>query len=89
MRQGKVYLDFLQNRTGQTLAAPYSVRPWPGATVSAPLAWREVRRGLDPARFTIRTMPKRLERLGDLWRPVLGRGIDLQACLARLERLVR
>lgn len=83
-RQGRVYLDFLQNRRGQTLAVPYSVRPYAGATVSTPLKWSEVRKGLDPAKFTIRTMPKRLDKVGDLWKPVLGRGIDLEACLARL-----
>src|SRR5882724_1147863 len=57
LRQGRVYLDFLQNRRGQTLAAAYAVRPYPGATVSTPLQWREVKKGLDPARFTIRTVP--------------------------------
>jgi bifunctional non-homologous end joining protein LigD len=84
LRQGRVYLDFLQNRRGQTLAAPYSVRPHPGATVSAPLKWSEVRKGLDPAKFTMRTMAKRLDKIGDLWAPVLGPGVDLMACLGRL-----
>ena len=84
LRQGRVYLDCLQNARGQTLAAPYSVRPYPGATVSTPLRWREVTPRLDPARFTIKTMPRRLDRLGDLWKPVLGPGIDLEACLDRL-----
>ncbi|MDP4196435.1 MAG: non-homologous end-joining DNA ligase, partial [Bacteroidota bacterium] len=50
-RSGKVYLDYLQNRSGQTIAAPYSVRPKPGATVSAPLNWDEVKPGLDPMKF--------------------------------------
>lgn len=84
LRQGKVYLDFLQNRRGQTLVAPYSVRPYPGATVSTPLYWREVKKGLHPSAFTIKTMPRRLNKVGDLWEPVLGRGIDLQSCLERL-----
>src|SRR5262249_3506504 len=83
-RQGRVYLDFLQNRPGQALAAPYSVRPYPGATVSAPLRWQEVKKGLDPARFTIKTMAGRLDKLGDLWQPVLGPGADLEACLEKL-----
>jgi bifunctional non-homologous end joining protein LigD len=86
LRQGRVYLDCFQNARGQTLAAPYSVRPYPGATVSAPLSWREVRHGLDPARFTIRTMAKRLDKVGDLWQPVLGPCIDLIACLERLSK---
>jgi bifunctional non-homologous end joining protein LigD len=85
-RQGKVYLDFLQNRRGQTLAAPYSVRPYPNATVSAPLKWSEVKKGLDPAQFTMRTMRKRLDKVGDLWEPVLGPGIDLVTCLERLRQ---
>ena len=83
-RQKKVYLDFLQNRHGQTLAAPYSVRPHPGATVSTPLRWEEVRHGLDPSQFTIRTIGKRLEKTGDLWTPVLSSTIDLVKCLQRL-----
>jgi bifunctional non-homologous end joining protein LigD len=83
-RQHKVYLDFLQNRAGQTLAAPYSIRPRPGATVSTPLRWEEVRVGLDPQAFTIRTAPSRFERLGDLFAGVLGPGIDLNQCLENL-----
>jgi bifunctional non-homologous end joining protein LigD len=86
LRQHRVYLDFLQNRRGQTLAAPYSVRPYPGATVSTPLKWQEVNKSLDPAKFTIRTMGKRLEKVGDLWKPTLGSGVDLTACLERLQQ---
>jgi bifunctional non-homologous end joining protein LigD len=86
LRPKRVYLDFLQNRRGQTLAAPYSVRPYPGATVSTPLRWQEVTKKLDPSRFTIRTIPQRLDKVGDLWKPVLGKGIDLAACLRRLHR---
>lgn len=86
LRPRRVYLDYLQNRRAQTLAAPYSARPHPGATVSAPMQWTEVRRGLDPARFTIRTIPRRLARVGDLWSPVLGPGIDLADSLDRLKR---
>jgi bifunctional non-homologous end joining protein LigD len=88
-RQGRVYLDYLQNGKGKTLAAAYSVRPSPGATVSTPLKWTEVRRGLDPAAYTIKTMPKRLAAVGDLWKPVLGPGIDLPACLERLAVLLK
>jgi bifunctional non-homologous end joining protein LigD len=88
-RQKRVYLDYLQNRRGQTLAAPYSVRPAPGAPVSTPLRWSEVKRGLDPGRFTIRTIGKRLERLGDLWDAKWKPGIDLAECLARLTAQVQ
>lgn len=87
-RQKRVYLDWLQNGRGKTLAAPYSVRPYAGATVSAPLHWAEVRRGLTPSKFTIRTMSKRLSKEGDLWQPVLGQGIDLQACLAKMASML-
>lgn len=86
LRQKRVYLDYLQNRYGQTLAAPYSARPVAGATVSAPLNWSEVRKTLDPTRFTIRTMAQRVDKVGDLWRPVLGGGVDLVRCLERLMR---
>jgi bifunctional non-homologous end joining protein LigD len=85
-RQKKVYLDFLQNKAGQTLAAPYSIRPRPGATVSAPLKWEEVKAGLNPHQFTIATMPSRLEHLGDLFSGVLGPGIDMEKCLENLEK---
>ncbi|MGH7656803.1 MAG: DNA ligase D, partial [Gemmatimonadales bacterium] len=62
-RQGKVYVDFLQNGHGRLLVAPYSVRPLPGAPVSAPLKWSEVNGKLDISKFTIRTMPKRLAKM--------------------------
>lgn len=88
-RQQRVYLDYLQNRGGQTLAAPYSVRPRPGATVSTPLSWDEVRIGLNPGSFTIRTMPARLAERGDLFQPVLGPGIDLERCLDNLLKPYR
>uniref|UniRef100_C6E8Q6 DNA ligase (ATP) n=1 Tax=Geobacter sp. (strain M21) TaxID=443144 RepID=C6E8Q6_GEOSM len=84
-RQKKVYLDFLQNKPGQTLAAPYSIRPRPGATVSTPLRWEEVKPGLDPRQFTIDTIGKRLEQVGDLFQGVLGPGIDMEQCLERLQ----
>jgi bifunctional non-homologous end joining protein LigD len=84
-RQGKVYLDFLQNRRGQTLAQAYSVRPAKHATVSAPLDWAEVAPGLQPEQFTIRNMAARLEQVGDLWKPVTGKGIDLKLALKALE----
>jgi bifunctional non-homologous end joining protein LigD len=85
-RQKKVYLDFLQNKAGQTLAAPYSIRPRPGATVSTPLRWEEVKPGLHPSQFTIRSMPPRLEHLGDIFSGVLGPGIDIETCIENLEK---
>ncbi len=83
-RRGKLYVDYLQNRRGQTTVAAYSVRPVAGATVSTPLRWSEATRRLDPRKFTIRTLPRRIERLGDLWVGVLGAGVNLGRCLAGL-----
>jgi bifunctional non-homologous end joining protein LigD len=85
-RHHKIYLDFLQNREGQTLAAPYSVRPTPDATVAMPLHWEEVNQGLKPTDFTIKNAPARLKKLGDIWKPVLGPGIDLAKTLEIIER---
>ena len=89
-RGGKVYLDYLQNRHGQTIAAPYSARPVPGATVSTPLEWREVNDELDPRKFTIRTLPKRLERRKrDPVVDVLTLDQDVVAALGRLAERER
>jgi len=88
-RQGRVYLDYVQNGKGKTLAAAYAVRPYSGATVSTPLQWSEVNKRLDPSKFTLRTVPQRLAGPGDLWAPVLGPGIDLPACLERLSVLLK
>lgn len=84
-RKKKVYLDFLQNNKGQTLAAPYSARPKPGATVSTPLEWKEVNAKLNPGDFTIKTILKRLEKVGDLWKPVLGKGNNILKVLEKLQ----
>jgi bifunctional non-homologous end joining protein LigD len=88
-RGGKVYIDFLQNGFGKLLVAPYSVRPLAGAPVSTPLEWSEVRRGLDPSRFTIKTLPARLKRKKrDPVRAVLEAKPDLVSALARLAALM-
>jgi bifunctional non-homologous end joining protein LigD len=89
-RGGRVYLDVGQNGAGRTLVAPFAVRARPGAPVSCPLRWAEVTPRLDPARFTIRTVPPRAARTSDPLAPVLGPGIDMAAALARLRtRLAR
>ncbi|HUF65264.1 MAG TPA: DNA ligase D [Gemmatimonadaceae bacterium] len=88
-RSDKVYLDYLQNRHGQTIVAPFSVRPLPGATVSMPLQWDEVNAQLDPRAFTIRTAIERMETLGaDPMLGVLEEKPDLQAVLERLGALL-
>ena len=88
-RGDKVYLDYLQNRHGQTIVAPFSVRPLPGATVSMPLTWDEVNGSLDPRAFTIRTALERMERLGaDPVLPVLEARPDLAQVLERLASVM-
>jgi bifunctional non-homologous end joining protein LigD len=77
-REGKMYVDFLQNRPKATLACPYSLRPKPGATVSMPLHWDEVKKGLKMTDFTIFNAVERMRAEGDIFKPVLGEGIDLQ-----------
>ncbi|WGQ10690.1 DNA ligase D [Pedobacter gandavensis] len=80
-RKGKMYLDFLQNRPGATIAGVYSLRPKPGATVSMPLYWDEVKPGLTMRDFTIHNAPDRLREIGDLFTGVLGEGIDMIAAI--------
>jgi bifunctional non-homologous end joining protein LigD len=86
VRRKQIYLDYLQNNIAQTVAAPYSVRPKQGATVSAPLHWEEVKKGLHPSAFTIHTMPQRLNQMGDIFGGVLGLGVNLEECLRKLEK---
>jgi bifunctional non-homologous end joining protein LigD len=81
-----IYLDHLQNRRGQTMASVYSLRPRMGATVSMPLKWEEVKHGLSPQDFNIFNALKRIEKKGDLFAQVLGKGIDLAKCLKLLEK---
>ena len=76
-RRGKMYIDFLQNRPQATVAAPYSLRPKPGATVSMPLHWGELKKGLKMADFTIFNAIDRIKNEGDIFKPVLGKGINL------------
>jgi bifunctional non-homologous end joining protein LigD len=86
-RQQRVYIDFLQNNFAQTVASVYSVRAKPGATVSTPLKWSEVKPGLHPADFTIKTVPKRLKKLGDLFEPILGPGIQIPSLIQKIGHL--
>ena len=76
-RKGRMYIDFLQNRPQATICAPYSVRPKPGATVSMPLHWEEVKKGLKMKDFNIKNGLERIRMEGDIFKPVLGKGIDL------------
>ena len=83
-RKGKVYIDYHQNNLGQTIAAPYSVRAKPRATVSTPLRWSEVNKRLTPQKFTIKNLFTRLKKVGDLYAPTLGKGIDLKKAQSKL-----
>ena len=88
-RGEKVYLDYLQNRHGQTIVAQFSVRPLPGATVSMPLRWDEVDGSLDPKTFTIRNAVQRMERLSvDPVLPVLEVKPNLNDVLTRLAQVL-
>lgn len=84
-RKGKMYLDFLQNRAHATIAAPYSLRPKPGATVSMPLHWEEVRSGLKMTDFTINNAIQRMNESGDIFKPVLGKGVDLKTAIKNYQ----
>lgn len=86
-RNGKMYLDFLQNRPGATIAGPYSLRPKPGATVSMPLHWEEVKPGLMMKHFTIFNTLDRLKVEGDLFKGVLGKGIDLEKVIKKAQSI--
>ena len=80
----KIYVDYLQNRPGQTLSSVYSARPKPGAPVSTPLEWKEVKNGIDPKDYNIKNIIKRLEKKGDLFAPVLKKGIDMMKAIKKL-----
>jgi bifunctional non-homologous end joining protein LigD len=84
-RKGKMYLDFLQNRPGATIACPYSLRPKVGATVSMPLHWDEVKPGLKMKDFNIFNTMDRLKVEGDLFKGVLGKGIDLKKAINKAK----
>ncbi|HUK35652.1 MAG TPA: hypothetical protein VLV86_17160, partial [Vicinamibacterales bacterium] len=78
-RGRQVYVDYLQNIPGKTLATAYSARASEYAGVSAPLTWKEVHAGVDREAFTIRTMPARLKKMGDLWAAFRkSKGFDLE-----------
>lgn len=85
-RGGKVYIDFLQNGFGKTIAAPLSVRPRRGAPVSTPMSWDEIRPRLDPGRLTLRTVPARLRKRHDPMRGLLTTETDVQAALHALTK---
>jgi len=83
--RGRVLVDYNQNAWGRTLASIYSVRPRPEATVSTPVTWKEIERGIRIEDFTVKNVPARIAKLGDLWKPLLhARGrVNLRKLLAQ------
>lgn len=86
-RNGKMYLDFLQNRPQATVAAPYSLRPKPGASISMPLHWEEVKKGLKIRDFNIQNAMGRLKEEGDLFKGVFGKATNMDKALKKLHSL--
>jgi len=88
-RRGRIYVDTGRNGYGATFAAAYTVRAKRGAPVSAPCTWEEVERGeVGPGTFTLRTMPDRVARVGDLWADMRRRGRSLKRPGEKLRRLM-
>ncbi|MGF1508273.1 MAG: DNA ligase D [Myxococcota bacterium] len=88
-RKGRIYVDVLQNGHGKLLVSAYSVRPLPGAPVSTPLHWREVTSRLEPRKFSIKTVPRRLQaQKKDPWAGILELKPDLLSALERLQALI-
>jgi bifunctional non-homologous end joining protein LigD len=75
---GRVLVDYNQNAWGRTLASVYSLRPKPDATVSAPVTWDEIERGISMSDFTVDTMTERVAKVGDLYKPVLSNRFKLE-----------
>ena len=86
-RTHRIYIDYVRNSFGQTLAAPYSLRAFPGATVSTPLEWRELSKSMRPSRYSLRTISRRLGRDGDIWHSAFRNRVNLARLAKRLERM--
>jgi bifunctional non-homologous end joining protein LigD len=85
----RIYIDYVRNSFSQTLAAPYSLRAFPGATVSTPLEWRELGKGMRPSRYTLRTIFRRLNHEGDIWRSSFRGSVNLERLAKRLELMTK
>ena len=85
----KIYFDYARNGIGQTVAAPYSLRAYPDATVSAPLEWRELSKSVRPRRYRMRTIFRRLNGKGDVWQGTFRRSVNLTKMEKRLRRILR
>ena len=88
-RRGRIYVDTGRNGYSATFAAAYTVRARPGAPVSAPCAWEEVERGeVGPRTFTLRNMPERIAKVGDVWAGMARRGRSLKRPIEKVRRLI-
>lgn len=85
-REGKIYLDYLQNRRGHTIASVYSVRPLPKAPVSMPIHWDELKHGLSPQKYNMKNVLERLEKQDDLFNPLLNLSFDMETAINKLEK---
>jgi bifunctional non-homologous end joining protein LigD len=89
-RRGRIYVDTGRNGYSATFAAAYTVRARRGAPVSAPCTWKEIERGkVSPATFTLRNMPQRIDKVGDLWADMRRRGRSLKGPTAKLLSKMR
>ena len=84
-RKGKIYLDFLQNGKGKTMACAYSLRPREGATASTPLEWEELTEKLNLKDYNIKTLPERVKQKGDLWKNFFKDAVGLKTVLDKLK----
>ncbi|HEX7560967.1 MAG TPA: hypothetical protein VF347_02135, partial [Candidatus Humimicrobiaceae bacterium] len=74
-----------QNRKGQTVAAPYCIRPRPGAPVSTPLHWEELGQNIQPKDLNMKNIFSRLNKTGDIWNSIFEKNIDMEDCIKKLE----
>jgi bifunctional non-homologous end joining protein LigD len=81
----KIHIDYLQNKRGQSISAVYGVRDLPGAPVSTPIAWEELKDDLNPFDFNIFTVPERIKKWGDHYSCLLNNGINIQKCIQSLS----
>ena len=89
-RRGRIYVDTGRNGYSATFAAAYTVRAKSGAPVSAPCTWKEIERGeVNPRTFTLRNMPDRIAKVGDVWADMRRRGRSLKRPMAKLRRLIQ
>lgn len=87
-RKNRVYIDYLQNGRTKTVVAPYVVRAVEGAPVSTPINASELKKGLDPKSFTIKTMPKRVQQHGDIFDNMFKKKNDISTCLKKIGKAI-